>query len=198
MKKNSSYSSEEALTLLAGEEKVAYQVFKELYDEYAESIYVAARQFLRSSEMAKDLVQEVFTAIWTRRTQLTAVNNFESYLYGMAKNMAYDLIKKALKQELARQEFTALMEVSDNRAIEKYGHQLEEIVEQMPPKRKLIFRMAKIEGLRYDVIAERLKISTHTVNHNITQALKFIHEHKHDVTTVVALIAAYLFNTDKY
>lgn len=197
MKKNSSYSSEEALILLAGEEKVAYQVFKELYDEYAESIYVAARQFLRSSEMAKDLVQEVFTAIWTRRTQLTAVNNFESYLYGMAKNMAYDLIKKALKQELARQEFTALMEVSDNRAIEKYGHQLEEIVEQMPTKRKLIFRMAKIEGLRYDVIAERLKISTHTVNHNITQALKFIHEHKHDVTTVVALIIAYVFNTEK-
>lgn len=194
MKKNVSYSSEEALALLAGEEKVAYQVFKELYDEHAESIYVAARQFLKSSEMAKDLVQEVFTAIWLRRTQLANINNFESYLYGMAKNMACDLIKKALKHELARQEFTALMEVSDNRAIEKYGHQLEEIVEQLPSKRKEIFRMAKIEGLKYDVIAERLKISTHTVNHNITQALKFIHEHKHDVTTVVALIAAYLFN----
>lgn len=190
MKKNLKYSQEEALTLLAGEERVAYQVFKELYDEYAESIYVAAKQFLKSPEMAKDLVQEIFTAIWQRRTQLNSVNNFESYLYGMAKNMAYDLIKKALKAELARLEFTAWMEVNDTRSSEKYEHQLEEIVEQLPSKRKQIFRMAKIEGLKYEVIAERLKISTHTVNHNITQALKFIHERKHDVITVVVITIA--------
>lgn len=190
MKKEIPYSREDAHILLAGEEKVAYQIFKHVYDDYAASIYIAARQFLKSPDMAKDLVQDIFTSIWLRRTQLYAVNNFESYLFGIAKNMACDMIKKALKAELAGYEFTAWVEANHNASNEKYEHQLNEIVEQLPTKRKQIFRMAKIEGLKYEVIAERLKISTHTVNHNITQALKFINERKHDVITVVVLAVA--------
>jgi RNA polymerase sigma-70 factor (family 1) len=190
MKKIGKYSREEALVLLAGDEKVAYEVFKELYEEYAESIYIAARQFLKSSELAKDLVQEIFTSIWLRRTQLDGVSNLESYLFGIAKNMACDLIKKTLKAELARQEFTARMEGNNANGTERYERHLEEIVEQLPSKRKQIFRMAKIEGLKYEVIAERLKISIHTVNHNITEALKFINERKRDAITVIFLAVA--------
>jgi RNA polymerase sigma-70 factor (family 1) len=192
MKKIGKYSRDEALVLLAGEEKVAYEVFKDLYEEYAESIYIAARQFLKSSELAKDLVQDIFTSIWLRRTQLEGVDNLESYLFGIAKNMACDLIKKTLKAEIARQEFTALMEGNNANGTEKYELHLEKIVEQLPSKRKQIFRMAKIEGLKYEVIAERLKISIHTVNHNITEALKFINERKHDAITVIFLGLAYV------
>ena len=44
-------------------------------------------------------------------------------------------------------------------------------VEQMPPQRRQIFRMSRVEGLNNDEIAAHLNISKRTVENHLTAAL---------------------------
>ena len=60
-------------------------------------------------------------------------------------------------------------------------HQIMEAIEQLPPARKLVFKMSRIEGLTYEEISQRLNISRNTVKEHIVRGLsfirKFIHTH---------------------
>jgi DNA-directed RNA polymerase specialized sigma24 family protein len=50
--------------------------------------------------------------------------------------------------------------------------EIEQAINQLPPKTKLVFQMAKIEGLKYKEIAEILGISVNTIDNHIANAIK--------------------------
>jgi RNA polymerase sigma-70 factor (ECF subfamily) len=50
--------------------------------------------------------------------------------------------------------------------------EIEQAINQLPPKTKLVFQMAKVEGLKYKEIAEILNISVNTIDNHIATAIK--------------------------
>jgi len=50
--------------------------------------------------------------------------------------------------------------------------EIEQAINQLPPKTKLVFQMAKIEGLKYKEIAQILDISVNTIDNHIATAIK--------------------------
>jgi len=52
--------------------------------------------------------------------------------------------------------------------------QVEGIIDKMPKKRQEIFRLNKLEGLKYHEIADRLSISVHTVQNQMLEAKRFM------------------------
>jgi RNA polymerase sigma-70 factor (family 1) len=192
-KQEDSYNPNDDLSALAGEEKAAIVAFKKLYDQYYPGLFIAAKKFLKSADMAEDVVQEVFLAIWDRRTKLTHVNQFDLYLYRIAKNKVSELVIAQLKSNALRQEYAARMKVADDGEYkEQRLQQIENLVQAMPKKRKEIFILAKLEGLRYDAIARRLNISLGVVQHTVTKALKFINDRKHDVISLIVGAVAWI------
>jgi RNA polymerase sigma-70 factor (family 1) len=179
---------QELLRLLTTDESNAMIAYRRLYDHFSPRILRAANKFLRDEEMAEDLVQDVFLSIWQKRQQLRHVENIEPYLYGIVKKQAAKSITNKLRFDAARIEFTErIILAEDDGAKALYESKLNEIVNELPEQRRTIFRLAKIEGLSYEAIAQKLNISVHTVNHNITKALKFLHDRKHDIITLVIL-----------
>lgn len=179
---------QELLRLLAEHESSAMMAYKKLYDHFAPRILRSANKFLHDEVIAEDLVQEVFLSIWEKRLHLQHVENIEPYLYGMVKKQAAKSITNKLRLDAARIEFTErIILAEDDEAKALYERKLNEIVNELPEQRRTIFRLAKIEGLSYEAIALKLNISVHTVNHNITKALKFLHERKHDIILFVIL-----------
>lgn len=173
---------------LRGDEASAIVAYQKLYKQFAPKILRAAKKFLYEDEMAEDLVQEVFIAIWQKREQLQHVENLEPYLFGIVKRQAAKAITNKLRLDAARIEFAERVILSeDDGAKAFYESKLEEIVNEMPEQRRKIFRMAKIEGMSYEAIAQKLNISIHTVNHNITKALKFVDERKQNLIVLIIL-----------
>lgn len=71
---------------------------------------------------------------------------------------------------------------------EIYAKELEYIVsvavDKMPPQRKLIYTLSRVQGLNNDEIAEHLSISKRTVENHLTQALADIRK----IIRVIVLI----------
>lgn len=183
------YDEKKVLEMLAQGSEYA---FTQLFDHYRARIFSVAMRFLKSRELAEEVVQEVFLKVWVRREQMAMVLNFEGYLFTMARNRVFDCIKDLAEETAAKREFVHSiqpMNGTDHFLIEKqYEGLLQEAVNQLPPQQKQIFRLAKIEGLSHQAIAEQLHISRLTVKTHMAKALQTIrHNLRHHLTTFILL-----------
>ena len=69
---------------------------------------------------------------------------------------------------------------------------IDNAIEQLPEKRRLIFRLSRQEGLSNDEIANKLGISKKTVENQITHAIKFLRTKIQDKSIAIILLF-YLF-----
>ena len=183
------YNEKKVLELLAQGSEYA---FTQLFDHYRARIFSVAWRFLKSRELAEEIVQEVFLKVWVRREEMRRILNFEGYLFTMARNQIFDGIKFIAKETTAKREFAGSIEPvngTDHSLIEKqYEELLQEAVNQLPPQQKQIFRLAKIEGMSHQAIAEQLHISRLTVKTHVAKALQTIrHNLQHHITPFILL-----------
>ena len=183
------FDEKKVLELLAQGSEYA---FTQLFDRYRAWIFSVALRFLKSRELAEEVVQEVFLKVWRRREEMVRILHFEGYLFTMTRNQVFDGIKVIAEETTARREFAhSIQHVNgtDHPLIEKqYEELLQEAVNQLPPQQKQIFRLVKIEGLSHQAIAEQLHISRLTVKTHMAKALQTIrHNLQHHITTFTLL-----------
>jgi RNA polymerase sigma-70 factor (family 1) len=183
------YDLEKTLKLLAQGSQYA---FTQLFDHYRGQIFSVALKFLKSRALAEEVVQEVFLKVWMRREGMVNVLNFEGYLFTIARNQIFDGIKDMAKESSARKEFAHRIQhvnSTDQPLIEQqYNELLHEALSQLPSQQNQIFRLAKIEGLSHQAIAEQLHISRLTVKTHMAKACKTIrHRLQHHITTTILL-----------
>ncbi|MGJ1266596.1 RNA polymerase sigma factor [Sphingobacterium spiritivorum] len=155
------------------------EAFEQLYNFYKNHIIGHLLYIFKSEELTQDVTQETFLSIWENRFQLDSDKSFKSYLYTIATNKAYDLLRKA---NLDRQLYDKLSVFIDNSGDQIYeklfvkqrSEQLHQILAQLPNQQRLVFHMAKIDGYSYEEIARILNISHHTVNTHIKRANIFL------------------------
>lgn len=56
--------------------------FAELYSRYKDPLYFHAGRMLDNDDEARDMVQDVFAAIWSKRETLVMPDAVDAYLYG--------------------------------------------------------------------------------------------------------------------
>lgn len=174
------------------------EAFGQVYSYYSPIIYAEALRFLRSSELAKDLVQEIFTTVWDRRKTFTEVAYFTAYLLAMSKNLAYQYWLKLSKEDLAKKEM-AFMIKSQERVIENdfEGKELEILLERtlelLPRQQKHVFHLAKGQGMSYKAIGKLLNISPNTVKNHVIAANQFIRKRLGYASSVVAICFAFIY-----
>lgn len=166
--------------------------FTLLYDHYRARIYGVALRFLKSRDHAEEVVQEVFLKVWTKREDMVGLLNFEAYLFTMARNVVFDFLKNLAKEVANKKDFTFIVQEvigADQRLIEQqYSQLLHHAVSQLPPQQKQIFRLARIEGLSHQAIADELQISRLTVKAHMAKALQTIrHNLQHHIINFALL-----------
>ena len=153
-----------------------------LFHKYHQMVFKTAYYILKDKEEAKDMVQELFTKLWTQRTQLSQVDSFKSYLNTAMKNMALDHIRKNLQVEKNKKSYLRLewdptqpLE-QDTTDYETLKSEIEQFVSELPPKCRLIFSLNRFEGLTNSEIADYLNLSPRTVEKQISIALKLLRQ----------------------
>ncbi len=156
------------------------QAFAEVYERYKHPLFLHAYRMLQDDEEAKDLVQEVFAAVWAKREGIDVSTSLDAYLYGAIKNRILNFM--AHQQVIAKyvESLASYLEQgipgNEEVMIEKELMALiEREVANLPPKMREIFELSRHAGLSHKQIAEKLGISDKTVKkqiHNATKILK--------------------------
>jgi RNA polymerase sigma-70 factor (family 1) len=153
--------------------------FTELYVHFGKRLQQFANSLVRSKQIAEELVEDVFVKIWANRSHITEIDNLTVYLYVAVKNKALNSLSQKAKEliaapfdylDLAIDEFAAdpydLMITSEMMA------RMHKVIEDLPPRCKMIFKLIREDGLKYKEVAEILNISVNTIDAQMAIAVK--------------------------
>lgn len=166
--------SQDLLNALRDGDHTAYE---RIYYHYKQSIEFFLRTLTRSNDMAQEITQEVFVALWVKREQIDPTQSFKSYLYRIARNATINYFNHQRVRSKYAATFTEEESgaSADEMTLSKEIELLVEIaVSRMPKQRRQIFEMSRYEGLSNGEIAERLQITTENVASQIYLASKEI------------------------
>jgi RNA polymerase sigma-70 factor (family 1) len=152
------------------------EAYSLLYHRYFEDMYLYAYSKVGDAEETKDLVHESFIKLWEHRATLAEVVNVKAYLFTITRNIILDLIAHHKVIDKYYESFVEMYPSIQNADFiirEKQIQQLiDEAIDQLPAKMKVIFELSRKEFLSYSEIAEKLNISDKTVKTQINNALK--------------------------
>lgn len=144
--------------------------FEILYEKYWKSSLSEAYKRLKDSDQAKDIVQEIFTHIWLKRESLH-IDNFPAYLHIAIRNRVFKLLEK---QKLTNPFFDFLESLpathsqpDANLLFKEFLTAYENLINTLPPKRQIIFRLRFQEDLSTTDIAKQLGLSRKTVQNQL-------------------------------
>ncbi len=157
------------------------EAFTKLYEVYSQPIYFCLLKLLKSPLVAEELLQEIFVLIWEKRETITVQYNLKNYLFRMAENKVHDFFRK-LKRD--KQLYEYIIDTSSK----EFDINFEEIVSVdekailekalciLPPQRRVVFYMCKLEGKSYKEVSQSLGISVSTINDHIVKATRSVRE----------------------
>lgn len=153
---------------------------KEIFNSYFNYLCTTAYKYIADEHLAKDLTQEVFFELWKRRTTLNIQMSLKFYLRRAVINKSLNHIKAQRLQFEAPDEHLQVpdKEVSKQKDLEAEDLKLviDQTIDQLPDRCRVIFAMSRYEGLSHKEIASKLDISTKTIENQISKALKILKE----------------------
>lgn len=170
--------------------------FHTIYYHYAPRIYGKLLKVLHSEDLAAEVLQEVFVTIWQKHPTIDPSRSFRSYLFKIADNLTIDLFRRSGRDKV-------LMEKLIAASIDHYTHTeewleskeraglLQQAIDALPPQRKAVFTLCKMEGKSHEEVGRLLNISPSTVNNHIVKATQFLRDYlsAHPDITGTLLIA---------
>ena len=162
----------------------------ETFKYYYRSLCLYVLHYVHNTDIAEDIVQDSFSALWEKLTISGAeIENVRAYLYATARNRSLDYLKKEEIYDsdlsLSDLEDTLSEEEAEERSIREA--QMWTAIDALPERCREIFLLNKRDGMKYREIATKFQISVNTVDNHISKALRLIREGTHKAY-------AFLFN----
>ncbi|NLU90490.1 RNA polymerase sigma-70 factor [Chitinophaga sp. Ak27] len=180
----------------AGNEKA----FKDLFDKYRGRLFHYISRFVKSDQVAEELVLDVFMKIWTGRELIAQVQHFDAFLFRIAHNKSIDFLRSAARDPRLQELLCEAIELAgaDTADAALITHEYEEKVRKaislLSPQCKKVYTLSREQDLSHDEIARQLQISPATVNNHIVLAQRFIRNYlvkEIDLAIVILLIGKF-------
>ncbi|SDJ51472.1 RNA polymerase sigma-70 factor, ECF subfamily [Pedobacter sp. ok626] len=166
----------ELLAKIASGDEHAFRV---LFESYYHNLGKYVYQLTGSIAVAEEIVQDTFIKVWLKREFLVEVKNFSNYLFILCRNHTYnEMQKKATERNFIDRLSHRINDQQNNEnpdtLSERYRELVEQAIEKLPPQAQKVYLMSRDERMKYEEIAQALKISPVTVKKHIQYANKFI------------------------
>lgn len=173
------YRTEDIRVLLRKISNSDEEALGKLIDVYAPKLMAFCAKFTNDKIISEELVQDAFVTLWKKKSMLSEIDNFDAYLFRMARNLCLDYLNKLskerkLKEALSFQQNGYYNSMEDFLVTKQYEQQLKTILDSLPKRQKEIFEMSRIQGKSHKEIAQILQISHKTVDEHISRVLKKI------------------------
>lgn len=140
-------------------------------------LFRLAFRLVREEEAAQDLVQNVFLQLWKKRQEIEFGPATKSYLYKATTHAALNYLEQQKRRLMRHQEITKsapqeTTEDLESLALQELQVHIQQAIDRLPPKCRVIFLLSRQEGLPYKQIAEQLDLSLKTVENQMGIALE--------------------------
>ena len=157
-------------------QKNEVSAFDTLYWKYHAAIYANVLKLIKEETITEDIVQEVFIALWEKRSSLDAAQPVAGWLFVVSYNRTITQLKKMLQQQKAQKNLFAVADNTDE-DLHTYKDRwavVEKAIDQLSPQKRKVFELCKMQGKTYEQTATELSISKHTVKEYLSDAIAFI------------------------
>ena len=169
-----------------------FSAFEQLVFRYDKDVLTIAARFVRSSDDAKDIYQEVFLRVYQGLRRFKMQSEFATWLYRITTNVCLTHRSRRKKhahvpidEEYDESEgdphgsraVTSNDPLPDQRAIdEEVAVNVREALETLSPQQRLVFTMKHYQGLKLREIAEAMQCSDGTVKKHLFVATQRMRE----------------------
>lgn len=159
------------------EDELAY---KKLFFILFPSLTRFSASIVHSRETAEEIVSDVFIKIWADRNRLEEIENIQLYLFiAVRNNSLRKLNQNKRKATVSLDEIDIEIECGLPDPEQSFLSQealtkIYSAIDLLPPRARLIFKLAKEDRMKYKEIAALLHISVKTVDHQLSLSLKKI------------------------
>lgn len=171
--------------------------FEKLYWIYVNRLYGFVFDLIKSGEVARDIVQEVFIVIWENRENLDPTLSFKSFLF----TVAYRRVLNELRRQINSPQFVDYMEFcnqlvqnDENRVnnidFDLFKRNLQIAKQKLTDRQCEIFNLYTEQGLSVAEISALLKINQQSVRNSLTTSRLVL---KKELESYIPIITLLLF-----
>jgi RNA polymerase sigma-70 factor (family 1) len=163
---------------IASDDPIAY---KELFLLYQPRLVNFSCSIIHTREPAEEIVSDIFLKIWVNRKNLHEILNLHLYLYISTKNASINYVLQQKKKKYFSLDETIVelrsiyYDPEELMITAEMLKRIQQAIQQLPPKCRLIFKLVKEDSLKYKEVAELLHLSVKTVEAQMTIALRKMH-----------------------
>ncbi len=152
------------------------RAFELVFKNYYPHLVLLAQKYLGDKDLSESIVQSVFVKMWEKRAE-TTIKSLRGFLVVAVRNRCTNELKHrqvvhAYEKRHADMAEPVWMSFSENVYLQK----INSVIDELPEQRRRIFKMSRMDGLKYKEIAEKLNISPKTVEVQMGKALKYLRE----------------------
>ncbi|MET6997183.1 RNA polymerase sigma factor [Chitinophaga defluvii] len=159
----------------------SHAAFSELYRHYSEQLYYNILAMVKDPVVTEELLQDIFVRIWQKREHLHIEQHFAGYLFQVSRNCVIDFFHKIQREQeiynrikaLATDQYTHIEEALTDK---ENSELFQKAVAALPPQRRKVFELCKVQGLSYQQASEQLGVSLSTIKDHMAKARDFIKE----------------------
>lgn len=154
--------------------------FREIFDLFYTDLRSFSRSIVQNEHVAEDIVENVFIKLWENRKTLGNINNLSAYLFTATKYASINSLKAKKNtsdidlEELGDNNLYTFTTPESTMIWKENIRQIENAINELPPRYKLVFYLVKEKGLTSREVAKLLNTSPRTVETQLYQSLKKI------------------------
>ena len=153
------------------------KAFDVLFMRYYPLLCSYAKQFVDFDD-GQEIVQDVMVWFWENSSMQVIESSPKNYLFRAVKNRCLTLINRnELKQRVVSSMYEnqqSQYEDPDFYIVEELTRNIENALSRLPETYREAFEMNRFQSMTYNEIAEKLNVSSKTVDYRIQQALKLL------------------------
>lgn len=154
--------------------------FKQKLLPLSSTLYRVAYRIVRDSDIAKDMVQETYVALWSKRDTLEELDSVESFAVKTLKNRCLDYLRSTRVHEMlsldienfSQEESPAMDEMETGETLSHVMMKLN----QLPARQKQVLMLRSVQDMSLEEIEQLTGLSNINVRTLLSRARKRLRE----------------------
>jgi RNA polymerase sigma-70 factor (family 1) len=158
------------------------ELFEDIFYATNNKLYGFIKRLLHDDSKVQDCMQQCYMKLWEVMDQVDMQQDILPLLYTYARNLTIDSLRRNARYLWVEDLAVFSEQLSDDDSTHHYlaqkdtSLQIEALLKPLPPRRREVFKLIKLNGYSYREVAEQMQISVSTVEKHMHEAYKLLYQ----------------------